>query len=51
MFENFHVNLRKNKGFLTHIPYIPIPEYGQSRSIELTLSAFFFKKLIEATEL
>jgi len=30
MFDNFNVNLRKNKGFLTYIPYIPIPEYGQS---------------------
>ena len=29
MFDNFNVNLRKNKGFLTYIPYIPIPEYGQ----------------------
>ena len=28
MFDNFNVNLRKNKGFLTSIQYIPIPEYG-----------------------
>ena len=32
MFDNFHVNLRKNKVFLTYIPYIPIPEYGQSNA-------------------
>ena len=33
MFDNyFNVNLRKNKGFLTYIPYIPIPEYGQSNA-------------------
>ena len=25
MFDNCNVNLRKNKGFLTYIPYIPIP--------------------------
>ena len=30
MFDNIHVNLRKNEGFLTSIRYIPIPEYGQS---------------------
>ena len=29
MFDNFNVNLCKNKGFLT---YIPIPEYGQSNA-------------------
>ena len=29
MFNNFYVNLRKNEGFLTSIPCIPIPEYGQ----------------------
>ena len=32
MFDNFIANLRKNKGFLTYIPYIPIPEYGQSNA-------------------
>ena len=32
MFDNFNVNLRKSKGFLTYIPYIPIPEYGQSNA-------------------
>ena len=32
MFDNFNVNLHKNKGFLTYIPYIPIPEYGQSNA-------------------
>ena len=32
MFDNFNVNLRKNKGFLTYIPYILIPEYGQSNA-------------------
>ena len=31
-FHNFIVNLRKNEGFLTYIPCIPIPEYGQSNS-------------------
>ena len=25
MFDNFNVNLRKNEGFLTYIPCIPIP--------------------------
>ena len=29
VFDNFNVNLRKNEGFLTSIPCIPIPEYGQ----------------------
>ena len=28
MFDNFNVNRRKNKGFLTYIPYIPIPEFS-----------------------
>ena len=32
MFDNCNVNLRKNKGILTYIPYIPIPEYGQSNN-------------------
>ena len=32
VFDNFNVNLRKNEGFLTCIPYIPIPEYGQSKA-------------------
>ena len=32
MFDNFNVNLRKNEGFLTCIPCIPIPEYGQSNA-------------------
>ena len=32
MFDNFKVNLRKNKEILTYIPYIPIPEYGQSNA-------------------
>ena len=32
MFDNFNVNLHKNKGFLTYIPYISIPEYGQSNA-------------------
>ena len=32
MFDNFNVNLRKNEGFLTYIPCIPIPEYGQSNA-------------------
>ena len=25
MLDNFNVNPRKNKGFLTYIPYSPIP--------------------------
>ena len=32
MFDNFNVNFRKNKGFLTYISYIRIPEYGQSNA-------------------
>ena len=32
MFDNFNVNLCKNQGFLTYIPYIPIPEYGKSNA-------------------
>ena len=32
MFDIFNVNLHKNKGFLTCIPYIPVPEYGQSNA-------------------
>ena len=37
MFHNFNVNLRKNKGFLTYIPYIPIPEYGQSNPPQISM--------------
>ena len=32
MFANFYVNLRKNEGFPTCIPCIPIPEYSQSNA-------------------
>ena len=32
MFDNFNVNLRKKEGFLTYVPCIPIPEYGQSNA-------------------
>ena len=32
MFDNLNVNPRKNEGFLTSIPCIPIPEYGQSNA-------------------
>ena len=32
VFDNFNVNLRKNEGFLTSIPRIPISEYGQSNA-------------------
>ena len=32
MFDNFNVNLTKNEGFLTYIPCILIPEYGQSNA-------------------
>ena len=29
VFDNFNVNLHKNEGFLTSIPFIRSPEYGQ----------------------
>ena len=32
MFDNFNVNLPKNEWFITYIPCIPIPEYGQSNA-------------------
>ena len=32
MFDDFNVNRRKNEGFLTSIPCIPILEYGQSHA-------------------
>ena len=32
MFHIFSLNLRKSEGFLTYIPCIPIPEYGQSNA-------------------
>ena len=32
MFDNINVKLRKNEGFLSSIPCIPIPEYGQSNA-------------------
>ena len=32
MFDNFNVNLRKNEGFPTSVPCIPIPEYCQSNA-------------------
>ena len=32
MFDNFNVNLRKNEGFPTCIPCIPIPECSQSNA-------------------
>ena len=32
MFDNINMNRRKNQGFLTSIPYIPILEYGQSNA-------------------
>ena len=32
MFDNINMNLRKNEGFLTSIPCIPIPEYSQSNA-------------------
>ena len=40
MFDNINVNPRKNEGFLTSIPCIPIPEYGQLNAplIDFTLS-------------
>ena len=28
IFDKFNVNFRKNEGFLTHVPCVPIPEYG-----------------------
>ena len=48
MFDNFNVNLRKNEGFLTSIPCIPIPEYGQSNAplaIKLVYSYSTVKKV------
>ena len=42
IFDNsFNMNLHKNKGFLTYIPYIPIPEYSQSNA---PINFFFFFK-------
>ena len=32
MFDNINLNARKNEGFLTSIPCIPILEYGQSNA-------------------
>ena len=32
MFDNINVNLHKNEGFLTSIPYSSIPEHGQSNA-------------------
>ena len=32
MFDSVNVNLRKNEGFVTSIPCIPIPKYGQSNA-------------------
>ena len=32
MFDNINLNLRKNEGFPTSIPCIPIPEYVQSNA-------------------
>ena len=32
------MNLCKNEGFLTSIPFIPIPEYGQSNALLVTSS-------------
>ena len=32
VFDKFNVNLHKNEGFLTSIPWIPSPEYGQSNA-------------------
>ena len=40
MFDDFNMNLRENKGFLSYIPYIPFPEYGQSNA---PLVAFGFE--------
>ena len=47
MFDNFSVNLRKNEGFLTYIPCIPIPEYGQSNApleCKMAFSSFKIRK-------
>ena len=44
MFDNFNVNLRENEGFLTYIPCIPIPEYGQSNAPEKKSRGNFVKK-------
>ena len=50
MFDHFNVNLRKNEGFLTYIPCIPIPEYGQSnaplvsRTVSSSVDGIFFAR-------
>ena len=47
MFDNFNVTLRKNKGFLTYMSYIPIPEYGQSNApLAIQLSLHLFRRFI-----
>ena len=43
MFDDFNLNLRKNKGFLTYIPYIPIPEYRQSNAPQISHIVFKFQ--------
>ena len=47
MIDNFNVNLRKNEGFLTYIPCIPIPEYGQSNA---PLVWMIYRPLIRGTQ-
>ena len=37
VFDNFNVNLRKNEGFLTSIPCIPIPEYAPLGTLNLLI--------------
>ena len=37
VFDNFNVNHLKNEGFVTSIPCIPIPEYGQSNAPEISI--------------
>ena len=41
MFDSFNANLRKNEGFLTSIPRIPIPEYGQSNAPLICVNCWF----------
>ena len=45
MFDNFNVNIRKKERFLTYIPCIPIPEYGQSNApLVISFSLAIFSK-------
>ena len=52
MFDSFDVNLLKNEGFLTSIPRIPIPEYGQSNAPKvLTISTRILRLFVNFSQL